>query len=124
MLPVPWLNACIPKTQYLSDGSLAAWRQTDQGLGLTKSMKASKQPLNGYMGERSSGLSCSRGWVKGKVRVSACLSVLGKLRVIDKQQVREGQWVESSLRGMLLRSGVGVQALAPCKCSLLGNQPG
>lgn len=53
--------------------------------------------------------------MKGKVRVSGCLSVLGKLRVVDKQQVREGQWVESSLRGMQLRSGVG------CKPWLLAN---
>lgn len=61
MLPVPWLNACIPQTQYLSDGFLATWRQKDRpGVRLDRegvflsplSMKESKQPLNGYMGER------------------------------------------------------------------------
>lgn len=116
----------------LSYGSLDTWRQKDRpGVRLDRegeflsllSMKASKHPSMGSWGRECSSLSCSSDWVKGKVRVSDCLSVPGKLRVVDKQQVREGQRV-SSLRDMQTRSEVGVQALAPGKCSLLCNHPG
>lgn len=53
-----------------------------------------------------------------------CLSELGKIRVVEKQQAGEGQGVKSLPRGVQPVSGVGVRTLAPCRCFPLSRHPG
>lgn len=92
MLRVPWLNAYVPQTLYHIDESLDTWRQRGRsGLRLDRqSMHLSPPSIR----ERLQWLPGEQQWpgVKEGVNASSCLSELQKLRVAEKQQVREWQW--------------------------------
>lgn len=91
MLRVPWLNAYVPQTLYHIDESLDTWRQRGRsGLRLDRQSMHLSPPSQRKASVATRGAAVA--WGEGGVNASSCLSELQKLRVAEKQQVREWQW--------------------------------
>lgn len=91
MLQVTWLNAYIPQTQDLADGSLDTWSQKDRlGVRLDTesvylSLPSIKESKHAFSGRSEGRMVTSRlqqwlGEGEGHVRASGHLSALSKLR--------------------------------------------